>query len=88
VPSIRVEFFGIPRLRAGRPSLTVEAGVIGELLDGIARECPGFRDACLSAGALRPEYLLSIGGHRFTRDRTTPLSAGDDVLIFSADVGG
>ncbi len=88
MPVVSVEFLGIPRLRTGRATLSIDAKTVGELLDGIARECPGFHESCLADGSLRPEYLLSIGGRVFTRDRNTPLAADDEVLILSADVGG
>lgn len=88
MPAVTVEFLGIPRLRTGRATLTIDAATVGDLLDGIARECPGFHEACLTDGSLRSEYLLSIGGRIFTRNRETPLSPGEEVLILSADVGG
>lgn len=88
MPVVSVEFLGIPRLRTGRATLSIDAETVGELLYGIARECPGFQEACLAGGSLRPDYLLSIGGRVFTRDRATRLSTGDEVLILSADVGG
>lgn len=87
-PQIIVEFFGIPRLRMGGAKLELEAGSLDDLLQQLAILSPSFEQGCLSQGQLAPEFLVSINGRQFTRDNNTPLRAGDQVLILSADVGG
>ncbi|WP_417848690.1 MoaD/ThiS family protein [Thalassoglobus sp.] len=88
MPRIKVEFFGVPRLKANVPFTHVEAENVFDMLNALAREVPGFTQACVNEGQLSPECLLSINGIRFTRDVSTPLREGDEVLILSADVGG
>ena len=88
MPVINVEFFGIPRERAGVSSINLEAKSVEELLSKLHQQLPRFAERCLSDGRLNPEYLMSINGKQFTRDETTQLSDGDSVLILSADVGG
>lgn len=88
MPKIQVEFFGVPRLKAGMAQIHVEAETIADVLRGLAIELPEFACSCLQEGALASEYLLCINGTQFTRDATLRLHPGDTVLILSADVGG
>ncbi|QDT35119.1 MoaD/ThiS family protein [Thalassoglobus polymorphus] len=88
MPQIKVEFFGVPRLKAKVPFTHVEAGNVTEMLNALVREVPEFTQACVDEGQLSSECLLSINGVQFTRDVSTPLREGDEVLILSADVGG
>src|SRR5207245_10404950 len=45
---VMVEFYGIPRQRAGRAELTVTARTVGDVLAAVERACPGL------AGAVQP----------------------------------
>ena len=85
---VQVEFYGIPRQRAGIASIVIEATNVGELLDNLSNELPKFAQACLTDRSLNPEFLLSVNGRHFTRDVTEVLAANDRILILSADVGG
>lgn len=87
-PVITVEFYGIPRQRAGRERLTLTAGTVGELLAGVVRQCPGLGGVVGPDGRLAPHYLLSVNGTRFVHAPQQPLQTGDQVLILSADAGG
>jgi molybdopterin converting factor small subunit len=86
--AVTVEFYGLPRARAGRKELTVKAGTAGEALDGVVRACPALADVRLPGGGLAPQYLLSLDGERFLTDLTQPLRPGDRLLLLSADAGG
>ncbi|MBT5018821.1 MoaD/ThiS family protein [bacterium] len=88
MPVIQVEFYGVPKLKAGIASTQVEANTVAELLEQLKQVVPSFADACLKDDQLATDYLLNINGKSFTRDASTQLSAGDHVLILSADVGG
>ena len=84
---VTVEFYGIPRQRAGRAELTVRADTVAEVLAAVERECPrlaGLGDA----GRLAPHYLLSLHGHQFVTDLRQRLRDGDRLLLLSADAGG
>ncbi len=85
---VTVEFFGLPRLWAGRPSWTLEASTLGDALRQTAAEFPKLAPACVASGRLQAGFLANINGRRFTTDPETPLASGDAVLILSADVGG
>ncbi len=82
-----VEFFGIPRQRAGRAELALEAGSVAEALAAVEHRCPQLT-GLLREGRLAPQYLLSIDGQRFVRDLAEPLQAGTRLLLLSADAGG
>lgn len=86
-PEIRVEFYGVPRLRAGRADLTVAAATVAEALGAVEKACPGL-ERLWQGSQLRPEFLLSLNGERFVGDLTQRLKSGDCLLILSADVGG
>jgi hypothetical protein len=83
-----VEFYGVPRLRAGRSELTVTAGTVAEALAAVERVCPGLAGLVRAGEFLDPHYLLSIDGQRFVTDREEPLQPGERLLLLSADVGG
>ena len=85
---IRVEFYGIPRVRAGVAAVEVEAATLGEAVSAVSTRFPALADVCDPAGMLRPGYLANVNGNRFTSDPRTPLRDGEVVLILAADVGG
>ena len=86
--TVTVEFFGIPRLRAGVTKIDIEATDVKEALDSVSEILPVWSDHCMKDGCLRPEYLMNINGTQFCTDENEKLESGDCLLIFSADVGG
>jgi len=86
--TVTVEFYGIPRERAGKAECNIAADTLGELLAELAVELPRFAETCLFEGELRAGFLVSIDGRFFTSDGSTPLPSGTRVLILSADAGG
>lgn len=83
---VRVEFYGLARLRAGRPVIAVEAATVGAALAAADAACPALK--AHSHAGLSPEYRASIGGRYFTDDLGEPLAEGDSLLLFGADAGG
>ncbi len=86
--NVVVEFFGVPRARAGRNELELPTGTVGEILTRIEAMCPGLKGLRQADGRLAPHYLLSLDGRAFLTDLNQSLSAGDRVLLLSADAGG
>ncbi len=86
--SVRIEFYGIPRKRAGVEALEIDASDVGTALTQIAERLPEFAKSCLENGNLRPGYVANVNGKTFTTDPNTPLHTGDCLLILSADAGG
>jgi molybdopterin converting factor small subunit len=86
--TVTIEFYGIPRQRAGRAELAVRAGTIEELLGAVQQACPQLANLRLADGRLSPHYLLSIEGDGFVNDGARVLAPGDRVLLLSADAGG
>jgi len=84
---MRVEFFGIPRERAGIAEFEFQAETLGQLLTVLAVRFPSFSEV-VQSGRLRSPYLASLNGDRFITDPATKLSESDCVLILSADAGG
>ena len=91
-PTIKIELYGIPRLRAGTGRLEVVGNSVGEALVALARLCPMLEGGVLTTGGgcgqVQPAYRLNLNGDRFVSDPATPLADGDTLLIISADVGG
>jgi molybdopterin converting factor small subunit len=86
-PQVRLELFGIPRVRAGVAWLDVRAATLGEALQRAVEQAAGLAEIC-SAEGLRPGYAANLGGQRFVTDPNTRLTEGEAVLILSADLGG
>ena len=85
---MRIEFYGIPRQRAGVAAIDLQASNLGAALVEAGRLLPDFGRACLEGNRLKGGYLANIGGRTFTTDPTTDLLPDETVLILSADVGG
>lgn len=82
-----VEFFGVPRLRAGVAAVTVPAGPLRSVLAAAVAACPGL-GALISDGWPGPHVLVSLDGERFVTDADEVIAAGARVLVLSADAGG
>lgn len=86
MPTVRVEFYGLARLRAGREELLVEATTVGDALAAADAACPELH--AMRAARLSPEFLVSVGGRRFTRDTSESIPDGQPLLVLGADAGG
>jgi len=84
---MHVEFFGVPRERAGVSELEVHADTLGQLLGRLAERMPSLSEI-IQRDRLHPAFVANLNGDRFVTDPGTPLGAGDCVLILSADAGG
>lgn len=85
---ITIELFGVPRLRAGRDALDVEAATLGEAFKALASGCPALVPNVVEDGRLKPFYTVAVNGAIASADPATPLADGDVVLLLSADAGG
>jgi molybdopterin converting factor small subunit len=85
---VTVEFYGVPRLRAGCAELAVSPGSATAVLAEVAARCPGLSDLLTGEGRLSPHYLLSVDGQVFVADLADQLSSGSHLLLLSADAGG
>ncbi len=87
-----VEFFGVPRERAGMSGLEVQADTLGQLLGTLAVRFPSFEQLVFGQATgvnrLHPAFVANLNGERFVSDPGTPLAKDDCVLILSADAGG
>ncbi|MFP6693011.1 MAG: hypothetical protein VB875_08340 [Pirellulales bacterium] len=86
--AIRVEFYGVPRVRAGITETTSAGRRLEHVLTDLETRFPGLAECCIAGGKLRPGYVANLDGQRFTTDEQTELSAYNSVLILSADAGG
>ena len=84
---MRVEFFGIPRERAGVAELDLQAETLGQLFATLAVRVPPLAEL-VHCGRLASPLLASLNGDHFVSDPATKLKDTDCVLILSADAGG
>jgi hypothetical protein len=85
--AVTVEFYGIPRQRAGRAELVVRAQTVGDVLVAVEQACPDLA-GLTHDGHLAAHYLLSIDGRQFVKDGMQRLRGGERILLLSADAGG
>ncbi|MEQ8208928.1 MAG: MoaD/ThiS family protein [Lacipirellulaceae bacterium] len=83
-----VEFFGIPRARAGIARTDAVGETLGEVLQDLSQRFPGLSETCIEGSRLRDGFTVNIGGERFTRDSATVLEQNQTLLLMSLDAGG
>lgn len=84
---MNVEFFGVPRERAGLSKLEVQADTLGQLLVTLTARIPALKGV-LNVDGLHSAFVANLNGDQFVSDPGTPLKESDCVLILSADAGG
>ena len=85
---VTVEFYGVPRHRAGVAELRVAPGTVAEILARVTQHCHGLPELVNANGELAPHYLLSVNGERFVTSLAEELPAGSRLLLLSGDAGG
>jgi molybdopterin converting factor small subunit len=87
---MHVEFFGVPRERAGMSRMEVQADTLGQLLGKLATQIPSLGELIgeHEVRRLHPALIANLNGDRFISDPGTQLAKDDCVLILSADAGG
>jgi molybdopterin converting factor small subunit len=88
VAKVQVEFYGIPRARAGVAVTAATANTLGDLVRLLSRDFPALAECCFEGPHFRQGYTANLCGDRFTTDPTTPIGDGDTILILSLDAGG
>jgi len=78
-----LEFLGRARLLLGERELEVPIGTLSELLKHAEPKLE-----LLHEGALKREFRVTLDGHDFVRDATTPIGPGERVVVIDASVGG
>jgi molybdopterin converting factor small subunit len=85
---VAVEFFGIPRARAGLAQTSAVGANLGDVLADLAAKFPSLGETCIKGRSLRPGFIVNLGAERFVTLPETPLREGDTVLLLSLDAGG
>lgn len=85
---IKVEFYGIPRARAGVAETIANGHTTCEVLTELASRFPRLAESCIDGQRLRPGYALNLRGDQFLTDQTISLTDGDVLLFLSLDAGG
>jgi molybdopterin converting factor small subunit len=86
--SIQVEFYGIPKHRAGVATATIDAVRLGDALRKLVAEFPALDGCCIDGDRLCHGHVANLNGDRFLVDPDTALCGGDQLLILSGDIGG
>ena len=96
--AVRIEFYGVARLRAGCALCEVEfssdSGTLGELLVVLASRFPLLARECFDQVAegggqfrLKSAYTVNLNS-RFVREPGQSIRDGDEVLLLATDAGG
>jgi molybdopterin converting factor small subunit len=85
---ITVEFFGIPRQRAGCAEAAVAGETLADVLAALERAYPRLCGLRRADGGPSDHYLISLDGDRFVSDPGQRLAPGCRLLLLSADAGG
>lgn len=89
---VRVEFFGMARLRAGISEYAVvlnqPSPTLGDVYQSLAQQLPGLVPHCIEHGHLQSGFLASINSGTFTSAADAVLHPDDVILILSTDAGG
>jgi len=85
---VHIEFFGIPRARAGVAAVTAEGTNLGDVLEDLSARLPDLGQACISGRNLKPGYTANLRGEQFVTDPATEIREGDVILLLSLDAGG
>jgi len=85
---IQVEFYGIPRQRAGVERTTARGSSLGDVLKDLTTQFPQLADDCIDGHQLRAGYTANLRGEQFVTDPATPLTEGDTLLLLTLDAGG
>ena len=87
-PTIRIEFFGVARMKAGVETAEIEAESVGELVAAMAVAFPQLNGAVIVDGRLHPAYMLMRGAAERLVDDETMLKPNDSILLLNLDAGG
>jgi molybdopterin converting factor small subunit len=85
---VTVEFYGVPRRRAGLATLRVEAATVAEALRQVEAACPELRLFVPPDAGLDKHYTVSLNGNTFLTDLRHELRNEDHLLLLSKDAGG
>ncbi len=87
--AVEVELFGVPRLLAGRRTLRVAGGTLGEAAVDLGARCPALVGTVIDreTGWLLDGYTFVVD-ERFTRDAARALTPASAVLLVSSVAGG
>ncbi len=85
---VTVEFFGIPRARAGVSQTLVNGSTLGEVFLDLTQRFPALGEECIQGRFLKAGYTANLQGEKFVTDPATMLNEGDSILFLSIDAGG
>jgi len=89
---IKVEFYGIPRQRAGVAMLDVQLepseATLGQLMIHLAAQLPDLATDCIVEDRLADGFVANVNGTQFVQDPGATLPPNCSILIMSADAGG
>ena len=90
--AITIEFYGIPRQRAGVATTEVATQhvetTLGTVIAALASSFPELADQCFDGDRLAAGCTANVAGERFVRDADSKLLDGQSLLIMSTDAGG
>jgi molybdopterin converting factor small subunit len=76
------------KLTGGRERVTVTGRTVGQVIDDLERQFPGFKDQLLQQGDLKPSIAVSIDGEMGTGGLIDRVKDTSEVFFIPAIGGG
>ena len=92
-PVCRIELFGLARLAAGVPEVSLPLPgpvTLSRAVRFLAEACPALVGKAIreDGGALMDGYVLNLNGLSFVDDPSAMVSPGESLLLLSDQAGG
>ena len=76
------------KLTGGREKTVAHGRTVGQIIDDLERQFPGFRHQVLEDGELKPSIAVSIDGEIATGELLDPVGESSEVHFVPAIGGG
>jgi molybdopterin-guanine dinucleotide biosynthesis protein A/molybdopterin converting factor small subunit len=89
--SISVELFGVARMLAKTPAVTLslrQKSTLKDVFSALRERFPALADRVIASDRLTPGYACNLNGLDFIRAPGATVKSGDKIMILSADAGG
>lgn len=75
-------------LAGGKDRVTVRGRNVGQVIDDLDRQFPGFRENLLEDGDLKPSIAVSINGEMGSGGLLDPVDENSEIFFIPAISGG
>ena len=80
--------YGLRKLTGGLREVEVAGKTLGQVVDGLEDRFPGFRDAVVADGEIKPGLAMVCGSYPARRGLLEPVDEGMEIHFVHAVSGG